>query len=53
MNYNTEAINQMAQQLAEIFKSAVMAQQESNGSTPKIAQIEADMRLLISFCVLP
>jgi len=44
MDYNTEAINQMAQQLAEMFKTAVMAQQESDGSTPKVAQIEADMR---------
>ena len=44
MNYNTEAINQMAQQMAEMFKSAVIAQQESAGITPTIAQIEADMR---------
>jgi len=44
MDYNTEAINQMAQQLAEMFKSAVLAQQESNGNTPTIAQIETDMR---------
>jgi hypothetical protein len=44
MNYNTEVINQMAQQMAEIFKSAVIAQQESAGITPTIAQIEADMR---------
>lgn len=44
MKYNTEAINQMAQQLAETFKSAVITQQESEGSTPAIAQIEADMR---------
>ena len=44
MNYNTEAINQMAQQLAEMFKSEVTAQQESDGSTPTIAHIEADMR---------
>jgi hypothetical protein len=44
MNYNTEAVNQMAQQMAGMFKSAVMTQQESAGSTPTIAQIEADMR---------
>ena len=44
MNYNTETINQMAQQLAEMFKSAVIAQQASEGSTPTIAQIETDMR---------
>lgn len=44
MKYNTEMINQMAQQMAEMFKIAVMAQQASAGSTPTIAQIEADMR---------
>jgi hypothetical protein len=44
MNYNTETINHMAQQVAEMFKIAVMAQQASDGSTATIAQIEADMR---------
>ena len=44
MDYNTEAINLMAQQLAEMFKSSVMSQQESAGGNPTIAQIEADMR---------
>lgn len=44
MNYNTETINHLAQQLAEIFKAAVITQQESNGGTPTIAQIETDMR---------
>jgi len=44
MNYNTEVINHMAQQMAEMFKSAVIAQKESGGCTPTIAQIEADMR---------
>jgi len=44
MDYNTEAINLMAQQLAEMFKSAVMSQQESAVGNPTIAQIEADMR---------
>ena len=44
MNYNTEAINQMAEQMAEMFKTAVIAQQESDGHTPTIAQIETDMR---------
>jgi hypothetical protein len=44
MNYNTEAINHMAQQLAEMFKTAVMAQQGSDGRTPPIAQVEAEMR---------
>ena len=44
MKYNTEMINQMAQQMAEMFKIAVIAQQASEGSAPTIAQIEADMR---------
>ena len=44
MDYNTEAINLIAQHLAEMFKSAVMSQQESAGGNPTIAQIEADMR---------
>jgi len=44
MNYNTEAINQMAQQMAEMFKAAIIVQQESDGSAPKIAQIETEMR---------
>ena len=34
----------MAQQLAEMFKSAVIAQQESDGSSPMIIRIEAEMR---------
>jgi hypothetical protein len=44
MDYNTKTINQMAQQMAEMFKLAVMAQQASVGRNPTIAQIEADMR---------
>ena len=44
MNYNTETINHLAQQLAEMFKTAMIAQPESNGGTPTIAQIETDMR---------
>jgi len=44
MNYNTEGINELAQQLAELFRSAVMTQQERGGSIPKIAQIETEMR---------
>jgi hypothetical protein len=34
----------MAQQMAKMFKIAIMVQQASDGSTPTIAQIEADMR---------
>ena len=44
MNYNTEVIDDIAQQLAEMFKSVVTAQQESDGSTATIAQTETDMR---------
>ena len=44
MNYNTETINHMAHELAEVFKTAVIAQQESKGRTSTIAQIETDMR---------
>lgn len=44
MHDNTETINQMAQQLAEMFKTAVIAQQEGDGRTPAIAEIETNMR---------
>jgi hypothetical protein len=44
MNYNTEGINQLAQQLAELLKSAVMTQQESGEGIPRIAEIETEMR---------
>lgn len=37
MNYNTETINHMAHELAEVFKTAVIAQQESKGRTSRIA----------------
>lgn len=44
MHYNTEKIKQMAEQMAEMFKSAITDQQENDGNTPTIAQIETDMR---------
>jgi hypothetical protein len=44
MHYNTETINQMAQQLAEMFKTAVITQQEGDGRTPAIGEIETNMR---------
>jgi hypothetical protein len=44
MNYNTEGINELAQQLAELFRSAVMTQEESGEGIPRIAQIETEMR---------
>lgn len=44
MNYTTETINQAAQQLAEMFKSAVLEQQAAGQGTPSLAQIETAMR---------
>ncbi len=44
MEYNTETINRAAQQLAEMFKNAVMSQRQSREGVPLIAQIEADLR---------
>lgn len=44
MEYNTETINRAAQQLAEMFKMAVIRQRQSGEGVPLIAQIEADLR---------
>lgn len=44
MNYNIETINGLAQQLAEIFKVAVMERQKAGTGTPLIAEIENGMR---------
>jgi hypothetical protein len=44
VKYTTEAINEIAQQLAEMLKSAVQEQQKSGEGAVKIAQIEAGMR---------
>ncbi len=44
MEYNTEMINGLAQQLAEMFKTAVTARQKAGQGVPVIAQIEAGMR---------
>lgn len=44
MNYNMETINGLAQQLAEIFKVAVMEQQKAGAGTMLIAEIEHGMR---------
>jgi hypothetical protein len=44
MDYNTEMIESIAQQLAEMLKQAVNAQQMAGQKTQPIAQIEADMR---------
>lgn len=44
MNYNIEIINDVAQQMAEMFKEAVIEQQQAGQGTPTIAQIETGMR---------
>lgn len=44
MNYNTETINSVARQLAEMLKIAVTEQQQAGQGTPNIAQIETDLR---------
>jgi hypothetical protein len=46
MNYNInpEMINGLAQQFAELFKTAMNEQQKASGRTPSIAQIEEGMR---------
>jgi len=44
MNYNIETINGLAQQLAEIFKVAVMEQPKAGAGTALIAEIENGMR---------
>ncbi len=47
MKYNIEIINDMANQFAEIIKSAVIEEQRKNNPTPLIAQIENDMRTIL------
>jgi hypothetical protein len=44
MNNNTGMIKSVAQQLAEMFKNAVVEQQKTGQGTPVIAQIEASLR---------
>ena len=44
MNYNTETINSAAQQLAAMFKLAVIEQHAAGQGTTTIAQIETGMR---------
>lgn len=44
MNYNMETINSLAQQLAEMIKVAVLAQQKAGEKLPLIMQIENGMR---------
>ena len=39
MNYNMETINNLAEQLALMFKSIVNEQQKSGQGTPPIAEI--------------
>ncbi len=44
MNYSTETINRIAQELAGMVKTAMDKQSRAGESSPKIAQIETDMR---------
>lgn len=44
MKYNTEVINEIAFALAEMLKSAVLAQQKSENGAVKIAEIETGIR---------
>ncbi len=44
MNYNMEQVKKIAEGLAAIFKTAVIAQKQNSGSTPSIAEIETGMR---------
>jgi hypothetical protein len=44
MNYNTETINSVAEQIAKMFEVAVIEQQKAGQNTPRIAQIETGMR---------
>lgn len=44
MNYNTEIINRLAQQLAEVFKMAISEQAKAGEGKPVIAQIETSLR---------
>jgi len=44
MEYNTEMVNSLAQQFADMFKAAVVEQQKTGQGTPVIAQIEVAMR---------
>lgn len=44
MNYNTEQVKQIAEAMAEMFKTAVIEEKQSRGSSPNIAEIETGMR---------
>jgi hypothetical protein len=47
MNYNMEMISHLAQQLAEMFRMAVLEQRKASGESPRIAQIENGMRAVL------
>ena len=44
MNNDTKVINHAAQQIAEMFKKAVMSQQQNGNDVPTIAAIETSLR---------
>lgn len=47
MNYNTETINHLAQQLAETFRMAILADRKKGEEFPLIADIEQEMRSIL------
>ncbi|MCD4674316.1 MAG: UPF0236 family protein, partial [Anaerolineaceae bacterium] len=44
MEYTTEALNEIACELAEMLKTAILAKEENGEEIVKIAEIETDMR---------
>lgn len=44
MNYNTESINRIAKQLAEMFITAILTEEKTGQDVAKIAQIETGFR---------
>jgi hypothetical protein len=47
VKYNTEAINEVADQLAKVLKSAILEQQKNGDGAVQIAQVEAGMRVKV------
>ena len=44
MDYNTERIAEIAQQVAQAFQAAVVAHQQANGAALTIADVETGLR---------
>jgi hypothetical protein len=47
MNYSTETINRIAQEFADMVKTAMDEQSRAGGNRPKIGQIETDLREML------